>query len=68
MTPNGDEGRSVAAISFGEVCSNPRSGDFRMGKPCRANLGNPAFGGERTRGTKTFKYPEEKKLNQEFRK
>jgi len=22
LTPNGDEGRSVTAISFGEVCSN----------------------------------------------
>lgn len=29
----GDEGRGVAAISFGEVCSNRRSEDFRMGKP-----------------------------------
>ena len=29
----GDEGRGVAAISFGEVLSNLWSGDFRMGKP-----------------------------------
>ena len=29
----GDEGRGVAAISLGEVRSNRRSQDFRMGKP-----------------------------------
>src|SRR3989338_7710924 len=29
----GDEGRGVAAIRFGEVPSNLRSGDVRMGKP-----------------------------------
>lgn len=31
LTLNGEEGRSIAAISFGEVQSNLRSGDFRMG-------------------------------------
>lgn len=34
----GDEGRGVAAISFGEVPSNLRSGDLRMGKPIVVNL------------------------------
>ena len=29
----GDEGRGVAAISFGEVLTYLWSGDFRMGKP-----------------------------------
>ena len=29
----GDEGRSMTAISSGEVSSNFRSGDLRMGKP-----------------------------------
>jgi len=33
LTEKGDEGRGVAAISFGEVRSNLWSGDFRMGKP-----------------------------------
>lgn len=32
-TLGADEGRGVAAISLGEVLSNLRSGDFRMGKP-----------------------------------
>ena len=30
LTPNGDEGRGVAAICLGEVRSNLRSGDFRI--------------------------------------
>ena len=34
----GDEGRSMAAISFGEVPSNLRSGDFRMGKPSEHHI------------------------------
>jgi len=42
-TQDGDEGRGVAAISLGEVLSNLWSGDFRMGKPCRANHGKPCF-------------------------
>jgi hypothetical protein len=32
LTLEGDEGRGVTAISLGEVCSNLRSGDFRMRK------------------------------------
>ena len=32
-----DEGRSMAAIRFGEVPSNRRSEDVRMGKPLRVN-------------------------------
>ncbi len=37
LTEEGDEGRSLAAIRFGEVPSNLRSGDFRMGKPHHVN-------------------------------
>ena len=37
LTSSSDEGRGVAAISFGEVLSNLRSGDVRMGKPASAN-------------------------------
>lgn len=37
MTSKGDEGRGVAAISFGEALSNLRSEDFRMGKPAGVN-------------------------------
>ncbi len=37
LTLEDDEGRGVAAISFGEVPSNLRSGDLRMGKPTGAN-------------------------------
>ena len=40
----GDEGRGVAAISLGEVRSNLRSGDARMGKPNRAKLGYHPIG------------------------
>lgn len=42
LAKRGEEGRSVAAISFGEVPSNLRSGNFRMGKPdwfCQSSLG-----------------------------
>ena len=42
LIPKGDEGRGVSAISLGEVASNLRSGDFRMGKP---NLANPGYPG-----------------------
>jgi hypothetical protein len=45
--------------------NNLRPGDFRMGKPGPGNAGSlPAeyIGGvERTRGTETSKYPQEKK-------
>ena len=33
LTLKGDEGRGVAAIRFGEVPNNLRSGDVRIGKP-----------------------------------
>ncbi len=33
LTSEGDEGRGVAAISLGEMLSNLRSGDVRMGEP-----------------------------------
>lgn len=37
LAPKSDEGRGVAAISFGEVCSNLWPGDFRMGEPRQVN-------------------------------
>jgi len=37
----GDEGRGVAAISFGEVLSNLWPGDLRMWKHFAANPQNP---------------------------
>lgn len=40
LTLKSDEGRGVAAICFGEVRSNLRSGDFRMGKPYRVKRDN----------------------------
>ena len=40
LTEEGDEGRGVAAICFGEVPSNLRSGDLRMGQPCQVNPDN----------------------------
>ncbi len=33
-----DEGRGMAAISFGDVPGNSRSEDFRMGKPLNYKL------------------------------
>ena len=39
--PKGDEGRGVSAKSLGEVASNLRSVDIRMGKPSLANPGYP---------------------------
>ena len=36
-------GRGVAAISFGEVLTNLRSGDFQMGKPVLPLKANPLF-------------------------
>lgn len=33
LTQHGDEGRGIAAKSLGEVLSNLRSGNVRMGKP-----------------------------------
>ena len=46
LTLNSDEGRGVAAISLGEVPSNLRSGNVRMGKPCRVNLDSSDFKSE----------------------
>ena len=40
LAPCGDEGRGVAAKCFGEVRSNLRSGDVRMGKPYGVNHRN----------------------------
>ena len=41
LTSNGEEGRDVAAICLGEVRSNLRSGNFRMGEPRRVTRGDP---------------------------
>jgi len=38
LASNGDEGRGVAAKSFGEVLNNLWSEDVRMGKPNQVNL------------------------------
>ena len=63
LTEEGDEGRGLAAISFGEVPCNLRSGDFRMGKPYRINFDNARLkrSSEHTQGSKTFQYLEEKR-------
>ncbi len=62
LTKNGDEGRSVTAISFGEVCSNLRSGDFRMGKPISTNNRDTLTQVRvRTLGSETSQYQEEKR-------
>ena len=42
----GEEGRGVPAISLGEVVSNLRSGDFRMGQPGSLKNESPASNGE----------------------
>ena len=63
LTEEGDEGRGIAAICFGEVLSNLRSGDFRMGKPCRVHLDNSLVKRQReqTVGSETSQYHEEKR-------
>ena len=63
LTEEGDEGRGLAAIRFGEVLCNLRSGDFRMGQPYRATLDNFLVKRqkEQTSGSKTFQYREEKR-------
>ena len=45
LTKSGEEGRGVAAISFGEVLSNLWSGDFRMGKPDPIKIGSSRLQG-----------------------
>jgi hypothetical protein len=52
LTLKSDEGRSVAAISFGEVPSNLRSGDLRMGKPIPPLAGYLASAGSAPREVK----------------
>jgi len=62
LTLRGDEGRGVAAISFGEVLSNLWSEDFRMGKPCPdVYVGTilTFIVKERTLGSETSQYQEE---------
>ena len=54
------------------AANKPRSADFRMGKPTDGNASvSPHEHIVRlkgTRGTETSQYPEEKKVNQRFRK
>ena len=57
----GDEGRGVAAIRFGEVPSNLRSGDVRMGKPRRAKSLRCTAMCKHTLGSETSQYQEEKR-------
>ncbi len=59
----GDEGRGVAAIRFGEVPSNLRSGDVRMGKPSRKRFLESLAREMHTLGSETSQYQEEKKPN-----
>jgi hypothetical protein len=63
LTEEGDEGRGIAAIRFGKVLSNLRSGDFRMGKPHMANPYDFRLkrSGEHTLGSETSQYQVEKR-------
>ena len=63
LTLKGDEGRGIAAIRFGEVLSNLRSGDFRMGQPYMVNPYNFRRNSwkEQTLGSETSQYQEEKR-------
>ena len=63
LTEEGDEGRGVAAICFGEVLNNLRSGDLRMGQPYQANPDNSLINvrAEQTLGSETSQYQEEKR-------
>ena len=63
LTEKSDEGRGVATICFGEVLSNLRSGDLRMGKPYQTNFDNSSInvGVEQTLGSETSQYQEEKR-------
>ena len=58
----GDEGRSVAAIRFGEVPSNLRSGDVRMRKLSRKKRRESVARQMHTQGSETSQYLEEKRL------
>ena len=58
----GDEGRGVAAIRFGEVPSNLRSGDVRMRKLTKAKSLVSRVIGKYTVGSETSQYHEEKRL------
>ena len=63
LTEEGDEGRGLAAISFGELPSKLRSGGFRMGQPYRMNFDNFPLNRwkEHTLGSETSQYQEEKR-------
>ena len=58
----GDEGRGVAAIRFGEVPSNLRSGDVRMRKLSRQKRLLSLARVKCTQGSETSQYLEEKRL------
>ena len=53
----------MATIRFGEVPSNLRSGDFRMGQPHQVNLDDSVSKiiVEQTTGSETSQYREEKR-------
>ena len=57
----GDEGRGVAAIRFGEVPSNLRSGDVRMRKLSKKKFLESLAREKQTVGSETSQYHEEKK-------
>ena len=63
LTEEGDEGRGVAAICFGEVLNNLRSGDLRMGQPYQVNPDNYFVNAkiEQTLGSETSQYQQEKR-------
>ena len=60
MALKGDEGRGVAAIRFGEVPSNLRSGDVRMRKLGRKKFLSFLAREKYTQGSETSQYLEEK--------
>ncbi len=63
LTLRGDEGRGVTAIRSGEVSSNLRSGDVRMGKPDPRRADHSTSNrGMRTQGSETSQYLVEKKI------
>ncbi len=65
MAWDGDEGRGVAAISLGELLPSFDPGISEWGNPAgvipRHRRLNQIGRMERTRGTETSKYPQEKK-------
>ena len=62
LTEEGDEGRGLAAIRFGEVPSNLRSGDVRMRKLTGKKFPLSFARKKQTQGSETSQYLEEKRL------